>query len=102
MKHPHTVFGKGNHETFAYCFCRNCSVAGSVERLYTPHRKPTPAGGSPGYNPNKVIPLPPTATPAIISPNSPLFECTPPALSVNSANGWCANYNSKTGGVTIK
>jgi len=28
-------------------------------------------------------------------------ECTPPALSVNSANGWCANYTSKTGGVTI-
>jgi len=28
-------------------------------------------------------------------------ECTPPALSLNSANGWCANFTSKTGGVTL-
>ena len=65
-----------------------------------PTATPAPSGMV-GYNPNKVILLP-TATPMAIPPNSPLFgACIPPALSLNSANGWCANHTSKTGGVTI-
>ena len=35
-------------------------------------------------------------------PIPPLLNvCTPPALTLDSANGWCANFTSKTGGVTI-
>ena len=63
---------------------------------------PTPPGGIAANNQNHPIPLPVIVTPAVISPNSPLLEaCTPPALSLNSANGWCSNYTTKTGGVTI-